>query len=392
MAANELFRFRTVRPVENKQTGFTALSVSSTVQKPIQPYLSQLAMGTATLLGTLDWLQDVSEQLAAVSDVMSPGAVIALLPSDWLTEVASTLWTTLQQTLADALASLALQVKSTTAVAGNYGIPVIPISLTQNVELVCRLILVQDVVSTLASDQSLPQAQRQLQTADDVQVALSFRSVALPTTYFSSTPPVLARQPGVTDLSVVNDEWNRYIAGELANVVNVLPGETLGTSSRHMEETVQAQSTTDQQTTTQTTENSQTSSQTLSSTATNDASSNIGVHGQVETSGQYGPTNVKTNVGAQAQFSKSSAQTTAVTTSVETVARAVKTVSETITQTQSTRTTIKDTSGENHSLQNPSTTNVVVGLYRWLSEVHRVELVNYPNRLVVEFEIPEPGA
>jgi hypothetical protein len=33
-----------------------------------------------------------------------------------------------------------------------------------------------------------------------------------------------------------------------------------------------------------------------------------------------------------------------------------------------------------------------VGLYRWLDEIHRVEVVRYPNRFVLEFEIPEPGA
>jgi hypothetical protein len=391
MSSSELFRFRSVRPVQNKQTGFSALSLSSTIKSPVQSYLLQLANGVSGLLGTFTWLESASDDLATASDEVSPAALVAMLPGDWTTQVASTAWTSLAQQLADTLASLALKVKSTAAAANNYGIPIIPISLTEDVEVVCRLILVQDCISTLASDQSVPQSQKQLQTATDVQVALSFRSVALPGAFFSSTPPVIARAPGVTDLEVVVDEWNRYIPGELANVVNVLPGETLASSSRHMEETVQSQSTTDQQTTTETTENSQTSTNTLSSTATSDASSNIGVHGQVETSGQYGPTNVKTNLGAQAQFSKSSANTTAVTTSVETVARAVKTVSETITQAQTSRTTIRDTSREKHSLQNTGA-NVIVGQYRWLSEIHRVQLVSYPNRLVVEFEIPEPGA
>jgi hypothetical protein len=389
MPASELFRFRTVRQVQNKQVGFSALAVTSSLQYANKVLISLLEQGIETFLGTYAWLQQVSEELAAASDEVAPAALITMLPADWTTEVAG--WAPLQQQLADVLASLALQVMSVNADPANYGIPVIPSSLTELIELVTRIILVQDCITTLAADQTVPAAQKQLQSADDVRVALSFRTVALPTTYFSNTPPVLARAPGVTDLSVVNDEWNRYIPGELANVVNVLPGETFNTGSRHMEETVQTQSTTDQTTTTQTTANSQTSSSTLAATSANTASTNIGVHGQVETTGQYGPTQVKTNIGGQAQISISSARSTALTTSVETVAESVKTVSETITQAQSTKTTIKDKSHEEHNLQNQGTA-VVVGLYRWLSEIHRVQLVSYPNRFIVEFEIPEPGA
>jgi hypothetical protein len=384
MPTSELFRFRTVRPVEAKKTEFASLAVTSKVTNPEE-------MDPGSVLGTFNWLQVLSDQLANAGDTMSPGAVVALLPTDWLTQVASASWKTLAQNLADVLALLALKVKNTNSDTENYGISIIPPALCGDVELIARLILVQNFVATLAADQSLPQEQRQFQNARDVRLALSFRCVALPPVYFRRAQPILARQPGVTDLSVVRDEWNRYIPGELANVVNVLPGETLATSSRHSEKTVHTESATTQRTTTQTTENSQTTTQNLSSTTTDDVSTNIGVQGQVETSGQYGPTTIKTTLGAQIQISKSSATTTALTRSMETVARAVKTVSETITQSQTTRTTIKDASSQKHSVQN-NTADVVVGMYRWLLEVHRVQLVNYPNRFVVEFEIPEPGA
>ena len=388
MSTNELFRFRTVRPIQNKQTGFTALIV--TPSKDLnQVLLTKAAQGIPTFLGTYVWLEEVSLTLAAALDDIAPADLVTMLPANWTTQVAA--WAVLAQQLADVLAALATEVRNTVADGSNYGIPVIPSATTQEIELIVRLILVQDCIMTLAADQALPADQRTFQTGDDIRLALTFRTVSLPPTYFSSTPPVLARTPGVTDLSVVNDEWNRYIPDEIANVVNVLPGESFDSGSGHMEETVQTQSTTDQQTTTQTTENSQTTSNTLSSTATNDASTNVGVHGQVETSGQYGPTQVKTNIGGQAQFSQSSSQSNAITTSVETVARSVKTVSETITQTQSLRTTTKDTSHEDHKLEN-SGSDVTVGIYRWLSEVHRCQMVSYPNRLILEFEIPEPGA
>ena len=174
-------------------------------------------------------------------------------------------------------------------------------------------------------------------------------------------------------------------------MVNVLPGETLDENTLHLEETVNTTSTSSQQTTTQTTTNSQTTSQTLSQTSTSTASQSIGASAQVEMSGGFGPMQVKTNIGAQVQTSKSSSQSLARTTAVQTVASAVKAVSQTVMQSQTTRTTVKDTDRQEHKQEN-QTNEPIVGLYRWLSVVHRVQLVTYPNRLVLEFEIPEPGA
>src|SRR5689334_20001967 len=108
MPANELFRFRTVRSVESKYSGFKGLSVLSKIQSPLKQHLAQITVDPTALLGLFDWLQDVSDQLGNMAQMMSPGAVVALLPTDWLTQVGSAAWTALAQTLADNLASLAL--------------------------------------------------------------------------------------------------------------------------------------------------------------------------------------------------------------------------------------------------------------------------------------------
>jgi hypothetical protein len=401
VASVELFRFRKVRPVQSKNNNFTSLSIQPSSAPDRQRQVRRPQPGGVIPpdpapqvpdLGAYVWVQQISEQLAAASDQLSPADATSLLPVDWKAQVASNGWATLKQQLADALGAFATQVRNLPAPADSYGIVVVPTSLTQAIELLCRRVLVHDMVSVLAADAPRPLSQRQLQTADDIRNMLTFRSVALPPTLFRSTRPVLARTPGITDLSVVKDEWNRYIPDQIANVVNVLPGETLDSGSRHLEQTEQSQSTATAQSTTQTTENSQTQSTTLAATATKDESLNVGVNGQVEVSAQYGPmVHVTASLGAQAQFSQSSSRSTSRTTATETVARAVKTVAQTVTQVQTSRTTIKDTSHEQHKLQNTGK-SVVVGLYRWLSIVHRVQLINFPNRFVVEFEIPEPGA
>ena len=108
-------------------------------------------------------------------------------------------------------------------------------------------------------------------------------------------------------------------------------------------------------------------------------------------SAQYGPAHIDASAGGQVQASLSQSETKAFVTATENVQRSVKEVSKIIVTAQTCRTVETDSTLEHHKLSNNDTT-VTVGLYRWLSEVHRVQLWRYPNCLVLEFEIPEPGA
>jgi hypothetical protein len=111
----------------------------------------------------------------------------------------------------------------------------------------------------------------------------------------------------------------------------------------------------------------------------------------MQTSGQYGSTHVDTSLGAQLQFSASQSDSHAMTTSFQTVQRAVKSVTQKVTTLQAQRTVTRDSKIDKHEIEN-TTVNTTVGIYRWLSEVHYVQLVKYPNRFILEFEVPEPGA
>jgi len=64
--------------------------------------------------------------------------------------------------------------------------------------------------------------------ADAVFSALRWRTIALPPGVLllpSVMRSILARRPGVSDLYVVREEWNRYEPGEIAHIENVLQGE-----------------------------------------------------------------------------------------------------------------------------------------------------------------------
>lgn len=385
----ELFRFRIVRPVLSQASTGLDVTTIAPVNPPAPPGrpgaaarppaapAGRRAAAAPAAAGVIQWLGPFSQQLSSRSDLLTPDGCIALLPADWLAQVGSAPWGVTGQQLVNNLTT-AFQVG--------------PPPVASDVEAAARLLLVYDFVAKLAADQPRAAADKSFQSASDVQAALSWRHVILPPALFQNGPiALLARRPGITDFYVVRDEWNHYEPAEIAAVVNVLPGESFTGKILHSLTVDTTTSTTTEVTTTQLTEQQQTNSSSLSESSTKDASINIGVQGQVQTSGQYGPTHVDTSLGAQLQISLSQSDSHAMTTSTQTVQRSVKSVTQTVTTLQSQRTVTRDRKIDKHEIQNTSA-RTTVGIYRWLSEIHYVELVKYPNRFVLEFEVPEPGA
>ncbi|MCU7725243.1 hypothetical protein ODJ79_16055 [Actinoplanes sp. KI2] len=355
------------------------------------------------------WIRAFSDALALRGDLVTPDECVSLLPKDWIDDVRSASWNALDSRLARQLVEEMDREQTRAEVA----------------ESLCRLLLIIDLVAVLAAGRRRPKADisdrrwwvvwfRRLRewwldlfrdetsqdvkpvitSAAEVRARVSWRHVIIPAQHVDQAEhgvSLLARRPGVTDLYVVRDEWNHYEAGELAAVVNVLPGETFSQSVRHATEVDTLTSTTTETTSSQLTEMQQTASSNLAEASTKDSSVNIGVQGQVQTSGQYGPTQVNTSLGAQLQISQAQSDSRALTTANQTVQRSVKSVTERVSTIRSERTVTRDSTRSLHKLQN-SGSKATVGTYRWLTSVHYVEVVRYPNRFVLEFQIPEPGA
>jgi hypothetical protein len=380
----ELFRFRIARNIQAQEIRRNAIDLSglsSVLSAPVTRPGRGAGHNPIDPNSFDHWLTDLSTNLALRSDRISPVELEKLLPDDWKEQVAADEWSTLKLDLAGTLADAFTG-------AASHRHP----EWTGTVEALARLLRLHALVETLSNDSKVAAEARTLGSARDVEVAAGHALVILPNPYFALCPnkPRFVREPGFTDFYVVRDEWNRYEAGELARVINVLPGEVFDTRIKHTEETETTISTTVDSKTSEQTENSQTLSTSLSQTSTTDASLNIGVQGQVQVSGQYGPAHVDVSAGAQIQASLSHSETKAFVTATENVQRSVKEVAKTIVTAQTRRTLATDSTLEHHQLSNNNAT-VTVGLYRWLSEIHRVQLWRYPNRLVLEFEIPEPG-
>ena len=201
----------------------------------------------------------------------------------------------------------------------------------------------------------------------------------------------IVRSPGYADLHVVRQEWARYVAGEIAHVENVLPHELKRRVHSRTDET-ETTDTTETETTTTDQRDSQTTERfELSDASTLETSLTVHVEAQVDTSGQYGPTKVDTHLGGSLDFSREEAESHAQTTAHEIVTSAVHRVEERVLNRRTVRSLTRIRDKDVHQLDNPDD-EPVVGMYRWIDKVIRLQRFRYPHRYLLEFQVPEPAA
>ncbi|MGW4201002.1 hypothetical protein [Streptomyces sp. NPDC004726] len=259
-----------------------------------------------------------------------------------------------------------------------------------------RLLLVAGLIAALADRQLRPAS------ADEVRALLHHRFVVVPSPPFPivDVEPVtprrrarLAQRAGFGDLWVVRDEWSCYQPGEIAHIENVLEGEHRKRTHKRVDET-ETTETTETETRkvneldTQTTDRFQ-----LSEEAARGSSLAVRVDGQVDTSGQYGATQLQTHVAGSLDWSVQEATRHATETAHESVERAVRRTEERVRTERTTRSLTRIVETNLHEIDNSDRPEGhVVGVYRWVDKIQRMQLFRYPNRYLLEFQIPEPAA
>jgi len=268
---------------------------------------------------------------------------------------------------------------------------------------VMRLVLVLGLLKLMAginaTDNILEPLQKSGDCADDVgelaALALRLRDVALPDRLvlaMSGPRSLIVRPPGVADLWVVRDEWARYEAGEIAHIENVLAGES---KLRRLEKLTERETTVivDEERTSVIELDSQSTSRfELASDAQRDTELAAHVEGQFDTSGQYGPTKVTTHLGGSLDYSVADSTRLAVKQATETTQRAVTRLEERVREQRTTRSLTQVRETDKHSFDNSDGTKHVTGIYRWVDKIMRVQLFRYPNRMLYDFQIPEPAS
>jgi hypothetical protein len=250
-----------------------------------------------------------------------------------------------------------------------------------------RLLLVFGLVESLAISPS------PLKTADDVEDALRNRTVLIPKGILTLVPrrARLARRYGFADLYVVRDEWSKYEAGEIAHIENVLPHES---KIRHLNTLAETEASTTTETETVDIEehDSQTTDRMeVQQHGQSETDMAVHVEAQVEVEASYGPMHIAASAGGGFDYSQKTAEEHAYQQSHEFVSRSVKRVEERVKIARSSRSLQRTVERNKHELTNLEDERVV-GIYRWVDKIQRMQLFRYPHRLLLEFQIPEPAA
>ena len=231
-------------------------------------------------------------------------------------------------------------------------------------------------------------------SADDVFAMLRFRTPLLPKTPFPALLPPnhirLVRQAAISDLFVVRSEWRCYEAAEVADITNVLTGESYRTKRLRIDEQEITETVTDERVTIAEQTEDVTERSELAEETQREVDLAVHIEGQVDTSGQYGPTLVQTSLGGSFDYSVSDATRRASQIGREAVTRAVARV-ETRRRTERVERLLTRTEATDvHAINNRDGKNLR-GVYRWVNRIDRYQVMRYPDRFQLEFQFPEPG-
>jgi hypothetical protein len=196
---------------------------------------------------------------------------------------------------------------------------------------------------------------------------------------------------GIADLMVVRQKLQRYTAGEISHITNVMGTETRETQHRHLqrvEETVSV----DRETTVESQRDLQSTERfSLANESKQVIQEETKFNAGVNVTGTYGVVTVTANAAYATSSSQQTSTNVASTYAKEITQRATEKVTERVRE-QRSRTTIEEIEETNrHAFMN-DTSNHVVGIYQWVDVIYLARLFNLGKRLMLEFVIPEPAA
>jgi hypothetical protein len=215
----------------------------------------------------------------------------------------------------------------------------------------------------------------------------------VPTEPISDDDPIVAAV-GWGELIVARESLVGYDAHEIAHIENILPGETKLREHQRLtrtEEVTETETITEKETEkdSQTTDRYELQAQSQE-TINRDFSISTGVN----TSGQYGLTQVDTSLDAAFSQSQSQSRSSSISTAKEIVNKAVERTFERVRRLRRLTITEEIRELNRHRLSNADgsgTPKAISGIYLWVEKVQKVELRHYGTRMMVEFHIPEPA-
>jgi hypothetical protein len=231
-------------------------------------------------------------------------------------------------------------------------------------------------------------------SAEEIFQLLRHRTILLPGDVFPAVLPnrgvSLVRTATVSDLFVVRSEWRCYVAGEIAEIRNVMAHETLNHRTLQIDEREVLAEKEEERTTSEEQSREETTKSDVASEAQREMNLAIHADGQVNVSAQYSSVKVDAHVGASADYSLHDATRRATQLGHEVVARAVSKVESRVRSSRQERTLTRYEEASDHGFTN-TTAEHSRGVYRWVDRIDRYQIFRYPDRLHLEFQLPEPG-
>jgi hypothetical protein len=204
--------------------------------------------------------------------------------------------------------------------------------------------------------------------------------------------PELPKPVGVGNLLVVRQHLKRYELGEIANIENILLGETRSKIFKHAfvdDRTL----VTETETTTVTTSELQTTERFgLKTEAENTVKEDINAHAGIKVSAKYGTVELNANADVAYSLSKSQSTKAATDYAKDVTSRAASNVTDRVRRQETTRTTETFEQEEDHGFDNKTGAKNVSGVYQWVTKVYEAQVFNYGKRLLFDLMVPEPAA
>ena len=205
--------------------------------------------------------------------------------------------------------------------------------------------------------------------------------------------PCCARiRPFVADLMVVRQELRCYEAAEVANIENVLKGEERTRTHRHLrrreeERVVEIANKRLQERDHQVAE-AFSLSRSTSATLDEESAQEIGV----TATAKYGKNlTVVADFGASQSSSLTESHNIATEFARDVTQRSKNRLEESFRERTSVR-SLEETEEKNrHKLSNLEGTEASVGIFHWVNEVHKAQVMSYGQRLTLDLVVPEPA-
>lgn len=200
------------------------------------------------------------------------------------------------------------------------------------------------------------------------------------------------RTLGVGDLMVVKQTLLRYERGEIAHVENVLLSEERGREHRRLRRT--------EEIITQETETQEESERDLQSTerfelqkeTQTTIESDMSIEAGISVTASYGPVSTTAYGDFAYNQSRSESNRNATRYATDVVERSLSRIKERVRQERVRKTLEEFEEINTHRFNNMEGAGNISGIYRWLDKIYHAQVVNYGQRLMLEFIVPEPAA